>query len=111
MNWKKISNQLIDLHKEDGDGLVKLDPHSGGSTVVNLSDSDLVLEVKGKELRAKKVRKFLWEQRKPRALKRKNAILWSAYIEEDDTSYVGVGALTSPEVADRLEVFRNGNNV
>tara|TARA_R100000458_G_C8169181_1_gene170306 strand:+ start:229 stop:564 length:336 start_codon:yes stop_codon:yes gene_type:complete len=108
INWKEISNLLIDSHQEEGDGLVKLYPHSEGDSIVNMSNENFILEVEGKELRPKKVRKFLWEQRKNRALKRKNAVLWSSYIEEEDKSYVGVGALTSPEAADRLKGFRDG---
>ena len=105
MNWKKLSSRLIELHKENGSGCLALNPHSTGE-LVNLSHDDLCLEVKGKELKVKKVRKFLWEHRKKRALQRKNAVIWSAYMEDENKSYVGVGALTDKKIADRLEDFR-----
>ena len=110
MNWKEISNQLTELHKETGSAVVMFDPHSEGD-VVNLSTEDFCLEVEGKELHKKKVRKFLWENRKKRALQRKNALLWSSYLEDEDKSYIGVGAITSPEAAKRLEVCRGEINL
>mgnify|MGYP003649401958 CR=1 FL=1 len=93
MDWKKISKRLSKIHEEKKSSVVRLTPFTEG-VVVNLSNDSFCLEVPGEQLSAKKVRKFLWENRKKRALQRKNAILWSAYLEDDDTSYVGVGALT-----------------
>ncbi len=101
MNWKEISRKLVSLHEEKEAAIVRLTPHSIGE-VVNLSDDDFCLEIEGRELSAKKVRKFLWENRKKRALQRKKAVIWSAYIEDEDKSYVGVGALTSSKVASRM---------
>jgi len=101
MNWKEISRKLVSLHEEKEAAIIRLTPHSTGE-LVNLSDDDFCLKVTGKELTEKKVRKFLWENRKKRALQRKKAVIWSAYIEDEDKSYVGVGALTSLEVASRM---------
>tara|TARA_Y100000310_G_C20085361_1_gene535804 strand:+ start:12 stop:326 length:315 start_codon:yes stop_codon:yes gene_type:complete len=101
MDWKKISNDLVETHKKQGSGIIPFNPHSTGE-LVNLSDNETHLEVEGKELKAKKIRRFLWEHRKKRALQRKNAVLWSTYIEDEDKSYVGVGALTSKEAVKRL---------
>mgnify|MGYP003657575698 CR=1 FL=1 len=101
MNWKKISSELVTQHSDEESAVISLDPHSVGE-IVNLSDDSFCLEVKGKELKSKKVRKFLWDNRKKRALQRKNAVLWSAYLEDEDISYVGVGALTTKRVADRM---------
>jgi len=101
MNWKDISRKLVELHDEKEAAIIRLTPHSTGE-LVNLSGDDFCLEVEGKKLTAKKVRKFLWENRKKRALQRKKAVVWSAYIEDEDKSYVGVGALTSSEIATRM---------
>ena len=101
MNWKEISRRLVALHDEQEAAVIRFSPDSKGE-MVNLSNDKFSLEVEGRKLTAKKVRKFLWEQRKSRALQRKNAILWSAYVEDEDKSYIGVGALTSPKVAARL---------
>lgn len=109
MNWKKISSRLTELHKENGSSCLALDPHSKGE-LVNLSNDDMFMEIDGKELKVKRVRKFLWENRKKRALQRKNAVLWSSYMEDEDKSYFGVGALTSKNAADRLEVLRNASS-
>ena len=102
MDWRKISNDLVDDHADNKSAVVYLDPESTG-VLVNLSSEEFCLEVKGKELKSKKVRKFLWENRKKRALQRKNAVLWSAYIEDEDVSYVGVGAVTTKKIADRMK--------
>ena len=105
-NWKEITQRLVSLHNKKESAVIRLTPHSKGE-LVNLSDDKFCLEVEGKELRAKKVRKFLWENRKKRALLRSKAVIWSAYIEEDKKSYVGVGALTSKRVMDKM-AERNG---
>lgn len=99
--WKKIVQKLVENHKNKQSAVVKLDPHSKGE-IVDLSNDELCMEIEGKELHAKKVRKFLWERRKRRALQRKRGLIWSAYLEEEDKSYVGVGAMTTKEVAERI---------
>tara|TARA_R100001082_G_C4354346_1_gene156060 strand:- start:535 stop:849 length:315 start_codon:yes stop_codon:yes gene_type:complete len=101
LDWKKLSKKLVDLHEEKEAAIIRLTPATIGE-VINLSSDGFCLEVEGKKLSPKKVRKFLWENRKKRALQRKQAVLWSAYMEEEDKSYVGVGALTSPKVAARI---------
>ena len=101
MDWKKISNKLVDAHSEKESAVIALNSESTG-VLVNLSSDDFCLELEGKELQSKKVRRFLWENRKKRALQRKKAVVWSAYIEDEDKSYVGVGALTSSEIATRM---------
>jgi len=104
MDWKKISKKLTDDHNENESSIVRLNPHSIGH-MVNLSNDNFCLEVKGKEIRSKRVRKFLWENRKKRALQRRSAVLWSSYLEDDDISYVGVGALTTKKVADKMATY------
>ena len=99
--WKKIVKKLTFEHQQEGSSIVLFDPHSKGY-LVNLTEEDLYLEIDGKELQSKKVRKFLWENRKKRAFQRKRGLVWSAYIEDEDKSYVGVGALTTKKVAERM---------
>ena len=101
MNWKKISSKLVDDHANTESAVITLDPHSKG-ILVNLSNDEFCLEEEGKELKVKKVRRFLWENRNKRALQRENAAIWSSYIPEEDKSYMGVGAVTSKEVARRM---------
>jgi hypothetical protein len=103
VDWKKISRKLVEDHGIKGSSIVMLDPHSIEGEVVNLSTDDFCLEFEGKELSAKKVRKFLWEHRNKKALSRKHGIIWSAYLEKEDKSIVGVGAITDPKVAKRME--------
>ena len=100
-DWKGISRRLVKLHEDHEAGIIRFSSDSFGE-MVNLSNENSSMEVEGKKITAKKVRKFLWEQRNQRALKRKNAVVWSAYVEDEDKSYIGVVALTSPEVAARL---------
>jgi len=101
MNWKKISNKLVEDHTTHESAVVLLDPHSKG-VLVNLSGDDFCLEIEGRNITPKKVRQFLWEHRKKRALQRKHAAVWSSYLPDEDISYVGVGAVTSKEVAERM---------
>ena len=105
-NWKEITQRLVSLHNKKESAVIRLTPHSKGE-MVNLSSDEFCLEIEGKELQTKKVRRFLWENRKKRALLRSKAVIWSAYIEEDDKTYVGVGALTSKRVMDKM-AQRNG---
>ncbi len=102
MNWKKISSKLVDDHANNGSAVITLDPHSEG-VLVNLSHDEFCLAEKGKDLKVKSVRKFLWENRKKRALQRENAAIWSSYMPDEDKSYMGVGALTSEKVAKRMK--------
>ena len=53
MNWKKISSDLVTQHSDTESAVVSLDPHSMGE-IVNLSNEDFCLEVKGRELKAKR---------------------------------------------------------
>tara|TARA_R100000458_G_scaffold37793_1_gene35247 strand:+ start:405 stop:722 length:318 start_codon:yes stop_codon:yes gene_type:complete len=101
MDWKSITRRLVEEHSEKESTVVPLNEEIQGS-IVNLSNDNFCLEFEGKELKTKKVRKFLWENRNRRALQRDNAILWSAYMEDEDKSYMGVGALTTPEIAERM---------
>ena len=109
MNWKEISQRLASLHEKQEAAVIRFSPESTGE-MVNLSNDDFSLKIEGKKINAKKIRKFLWEQRKKRALQRKNAVLWSAYIKDEDKSYIGVGALTTKRVADKM-AERNGSNI
>jgi hypothetical protein len=101
MDWKNIASKLVEEHTTKESSVVSLDPHSIGE-LVNLSNDDFCLEIEGKELKTKRVRKFLWENRKKRALQRRSAVIWSAYLQDEDKSYVGVGALTTKRVADKM---------
>jgi hypothetical protein len=101
VDWKKISKKLSEDHGKYESAVVPLNPHSSG-VLVNLSDDKFYWETDGKNLTPKKVRKFLWENRKKRALQRKNAAVWSSYLPDEDKTYMGVGAITSKEVAVRM---------
>ena len=100
-SWKSITKMLVDDHNSSGTALVPKSPHSTG-VPVNLSGESLCLQVEGRELPLKRVRRFLWDNRKHRSVTRDRAVFWSAYLPHEDRSILGVGGYTSHRVAKRM---------
>lgn len=79
-----------------------------GNEVTNLgiavnTTRDLELLTRpGPLISAKDLRRYLFNLRKDRRCLRENGVIWTAYDKETDTSYAGLGALTRPNVIDRL---------
>ena len=111
VDWKTVVKRLVQAHLEQGVAGISL---SGSSPMhdpttqklVNLTPDQDVYSVKGHELTQRKVRGWLWEERRRRRLNRRTGMLWSVYDAVNDLSHVGVGAVTSVAVADRLERMR-----
>lgn len=107
VDWKGIVNKLCWQHLELGVAAIDFNgdnawAHSDKDHVP-LSQDDECLAIKGRALQAKKVRRWLFEKRKSRQVKRKTSTLWSVYDNVNDTSWVGLGALTKPEAAAKME--------
>ena len=106
-NWKSVVNELRTQFEAKGGATVLVSEPSEGKTVPvqTLADEHL-LKFEGKKLQPKTVRKWLWEQRDCRVLKRQGAVLFAGYDEAEDTTLVGLGAMTSPDAAVRLTRIR-----
>ena len=102
-NYKKLSKTISDEHKEIVISLNALFEKIEHPHIINLSDDSTLFSLPGGELSPKKIRKFLWDNKKNRKFQRKNAIVWTSYDKENDTSYIGIGASTRPEVSSRFK--------
>mgnify|MGYP003117660179 CR=1 FL=1 len=103
-DWKKISKSVVKMHNSLGGALVDINGDNAveeGSSIINTATEDNTLELVGNELKPKEVRKFMWDQRKSRDLKRDNVIIWSWYDEEEDKTYMGFGAKIKPTLIER----------
>lgn len=79
--WKEMARELVRAHNEEGRATVGVPSHQ-------MSEGHEHLRVRGRVLRARDVRCFLWDARRSAS----NAcIMWSVYDEETDTSVVGLG--------------------
>lgn len=101
-NMKELSHRVVDQHNRKGFSLVKLteDPWPQGHVLVNVTRAPLVVE--GGALKAKAdLRRWLWDERKSAAMRRKNRTwLWSRVVE--GKSVVGFAAAVSRDVAERM---------
>lgn len=103
---KRISHEVVESHNHRGYSLIKLTPTGDlpVGVLLNLTKDPVVRP--GKELRAKAdVRRFLWELSKAGnpCIRRKNRTwIWTRYLEDQDVSLVGLAAMTSRDVAEKL---------
>lgn len=109
--WNKVTAMLCDMHNTHGAGAVLFQPDTarleGAGTLLNLMSDEKLFSRPGKHLTRKQLRQWLWEEhRKSRGIQRERGLLWSAYDEEDNRSYVGIGALVKEQVAERLDKKR-----
>tara|TARA_Y100000593_G_scaffold71239_1_gene130808 strand:+ start:134 stop:448 length:315 start_codon:yes stop_codon:yes gene_type:complete len=88
-----LGGALVDIH---GDNAVDEE-----TSIITTSEEEDTHSLVGNKLRPKEVRKFMWDKRKSRDLKRDNVVIWSWYDEEEDTTYMGFGAKVSPVLVDR----------
>lgn len=111
MRWKQVARDLVSMHSRMGVSRVVLRPERLGPSrtdMVNTCEDEDLLVVRGNSLSPKEVRRWLWEKRKKRSLRRPNAVIWSVYDEKEDRSIVGTGAIVSEPVAERYEGLKNG---
>lgn len=99
--WRDVVNDLVEAHSHHGSAISMVHPVPEEAieafVVVNTCPDPLELEV---PLKAKPVRRWLWNHRKARAFHRVGGLLWSA--SWGGRIRVGYGTLASKEAADRL---------
>lgn len=105
---KYLARALCDTHRKFGASALTADGRDAkevlagtGLKMVNLSKEGDLDGVPGVLLNPHKVRTFLWENRRKRALCRANMVIWSAVV--DNMSFIGLGAIVTPKVADRFK--------
>ncbi len=104
IDWKKISKSVVEMHNSLGGALVDIHGDNAvdeETSIITTSEEEDTHSLVGNKLRPKEVRKFMWDKRKSRDLKRDNVVIWSWYDEEEDTTYMGFGAKVSPVLVDR----------
>ena len=82
------------MHEALGGSLITLSGEAlSSSPLVNTSPEAQIQELVGNDLTPKKVRRFLWTNRKSRQVRRPNAIVWSWYDPENNKTFLGLGAV------------------
>ena len=102
---KELSRTVAKAHREKGQCLHLLNDggERSGGVVVSVKVPRF-WSLEGKALTPKTIRKFLWESRKYRAVKRDGAVLWTVYDPEVDVSYLGLGLLIEPAILARIRM-------
>ena len=100
---KKLSRAVSETHREKGQCLHILNEggRRSGGVIVSVKVPRF-WSLEGKILTLKTIRKFLWESRNFRAVKRDGAVLWTVYDPEVDVSYLGLGLLIEPTILVRI---------
>ena len=108
MGWKAIVRDLNSMFEKNKAGLVIINDNQdpGRQQPVQITPDPHTLTFEGMKMNPKMVRRWLWEQRNTRGVQREGNFIWGAYIEEEDKTMVGLGALTSPTAAVRLAKMR-----
>lgn len=103
IDWKALTRELADTHREHGVAVVKWCEHPG-LVAVSVSDEQDLFSCPGRDIRVKLLRSHLWNLRYERKMQKDRLVLWSVYDEDSDTSYVGVGLQVRPELLSRVSV-------
>lgn len=120
LDWKAITNHLIERHREHGYGYVSLlhmwNPDSAPRILVGGRQTTLVdvlpgaeLVVRTRDARQKQLRRWLWELRDQRALSPQRVgrtVVWHMWDSEADESLFGIAAFSRYDAAERLERLR-----
>jgi len=103
-NWKTIAKNLEAMHP--GGRVLLESPHVPWEFLPEEAEEfvheDTAKKFEGKEINAKDVRRFLWNNRNSRKSKRDRAFVASSYNEDKDVSILFLGTLTCKEAAERL---------
>lgn len=104
-DYKAISTAAAKLLKEADAAIIDMD---GGNAYVRIASGESFVDLSGgkplaevdRYATAKDVRRFMWEHRDHRALRRAHAAVWLLY--SDGHTLLGIGALTPSSVGQRL---------
>lgn len=105
VKWASIVNAIRTTHHKNKGSVCFLRPLQSGDApevVVDLSRNGMAT-VKGREVGKKTLGRLLFGFRNTRFLRRRRAVVWTAYNPDTDESIVGFGAWTSREAANRLK--------
>tara|TARA_Y100001973_G_scaffold104197_1_gene173393 strand:- start:417 stop:770 length:354 start_codon:yes stop_codon:yes gene_type:complete len=103
-DWKAMSKTLSEMHREVGGGAVDTEGRAAvgrGEAVVNTVNEQDIETLVGNKISPKQIRRYAWENRNHRSLKRDNAIFWSVYDEEEDKTHLGMGAVVDQKTINR----------
>ncbi len=101
MSWKQLVNQLVtNYENQDGVAYVTVRERDGCTEIVNTLKRVMVID--GCDLSRKAVRRWLWEVKDTRQLKRVGAVLWAFYDKVDNKTFIGIGAYVRAGVGDKM---------
>ena len=108
MNWKSVVKDLKAMYDEHKGAVVGINSATDPSKQhpVQITSDIHALTFEGMDINPKLVRRWLWEQRNTRAVKREGNFIWASYNAENDTTLVGLGALATSGAAVRLASIR-----
>jgi len=109
-NVKHLSHEIVESHNSRGFALVRVTPTGRWPVGVLLNVTREPFVRKGRELKAKvDVRRFLWDQSKGAALKRKDrTFVWSRYLADQDLSVMGLATIVDRKVAEKMRQLDEG---
>ena len=100
MDYKALSQLASQMHKEVGAATIAFDLTNASAAGRELLPSPIPeLRVEGRDLGPRKLRTWLWENRKEVAALEGEPFVWSVFQESDQSTHVGIGLL-----GDRIEV-------
>ena len=102
-NWKLLSKTVSEMHDRIGLSVVNKEGEAvTEGRLINLTKEEATFTKSGGSLKPKEIRKWLWEYRKNRSFSRNNLVVWSSFREEENKTYMGVGAVVPEQVASRF---------
>ena len=105
-NWKRLASLLSATHNEKGVAFILLSPefvYVSDRVYIDMAGPSRDLTTEGRLLNPKKIREWCWRNRHCRAFQRPTAFFYSIYDPQEDRTFVGVGAVTKREVAQRMK--------
>ena len=101
VDWGEIAREVSGRHKDEGSSVVSIGDSELGDALIDVSPSHLTMA--GREVAPRRIRGYLWENRKTPRLRRPGSVVWSLYDEEEDVSFVGIGLMVERRVGARMQ--------
>lgn len=101
-DWKEVVRTLVEMHSEYGAAVVNFDadiPNPDQEDPVLVTPEEEIYREQGSDLTPKKVRGWLWHNRKKEWSEPvPNAVLFSAIDPDTEESVIGIAHIPEPEV-------------
>jgi len=105
IDFRELSTLLATKHREKGGSAYCMDRTLTdafyavrcGCKLENLTPEDGVARFPGRLLSAKKLRKWLWDNRKDERLGDFTSVIWTLYDADGDVSVIGIARIHAPE--------------